>query len=30
TVMENQGRLMANNFVVLDAAKVLEIYKKLY
>ncbi len=30
SVMENQGRLMANNFVELDREKVLDIYKKLY
>lgn len=30
SVMENQGRLMANNFVELDREKVLDIYRKLY
>jgi 4-hydroxybutyrate dehydrogenase len=30
SVMENQGRLMANNFVKLDADKVYEIYQSLY
>ena len=29
-VMEKQGRLMANNYVVLDRDKVYEIYSKLY
>ncbi|MCD8397496.1 MAG: 4-hydroxybutyrate dehydrogenase [Lachnospiraceae bacterium] len=30
SVMENQGRLMANNFVELDKARVYKIYKELY
>lgn len=30
SVMEQQGRLMANNFVPLDADRVLKIYKELY
>ncbi len=30
SVMENQGRLMANNFVVLDRDRVYKIYKELY
>ena len=30
SVMTGQGRLMANSFVPLDEAQVLEIYKKLY
>lgn len=30
SVMENQGRLMANNFVELDRAAVYKIYKELY
>lgn len=30
SVMEKQGRLMANNFVELDSNKVKEIYRKLY
>ena len=29
SVMQTQGRLMANNFVVLDKARVLKIYKEL-
>lgn len=30
SVMENQGRLMANNFVPLDRERVLEIYRELF
>jgi len=30
SVMERQGRLMANNFVPLDEARVLKIYRELY
>jgi 4-hydroxybutyrate dehydrogenase len=30
SVMENQGRLMANNFVELDRDRVYKIYKELY
>jgi 4-hydroxybutyrate dehydrogenase len=30
SVMTTQGRLMANNFVPLDAARVLKIYMELY
>ena len=30
SVMETQGRLMGNNFVPLDAARVLKIYTELY
>ena len=30
SVMENQGRLMANNFVKMDREQVLGIYRKLY
>ena len=30
SVMEKQGRLMANNFVELDSNKIKEIYRKLY
>ena len=30
SVMEQQGRLMANNFVPLDADRVLKIYQELY
>ena len=30
SVMENQGRLMANNFVELDKQRVYKIYKELY
>lgn len=30
SVMENQGRLMANNFVPLDRSRVLKIYRELY
>ena len=30
SVMERQGRLMANNFVPLDAQRVLKIYKELF
>ena len=30
SVMETQGRLMANNFVPLDEQRVLKIYKELY
>ena len=30
SVMETQGRLMGNNFVPLDEARVLKIYKELY
>ena len=29
-VMETQGRLMGNNFVFLDEARVLKIYTELY
>ena len=30
SVMENQGRLMANNFVPLDRERVLKIYRELF
>lgn len=30
SVMTNQGRLMANNFVELDRGRVYKIYKELY
>ena len=30
SVMETQGRLMGNNFVPLDEARVLKIYQELY
>ncbi|RGY99946.1 4-hydroxybutyrate dehydrogenase [Clostridium sp. AM58-1XD] len=30
SVLENQGRLLANNFVPLDRARILKIYKELY